>query len=156
MTIAQDNEGGSTSVQRRLPESRSVVAENLKLEGNRCLDAGRYKEAAEAYTKALALSPESWPLYANRCQAYLSGKEYRAAIYDATAALRRNTAHVKSWYRRGVARNALGLHTAAERDLAVVVLLDPTNRPALVEKAKAMESIRTSKKQLPGVPVILR
>lgn len=144
----------TTAVRRA--DSKEEVAESWKTQGTAALEAGSYRKAAELYTRALTQTPGDWTLLANRSQAFLRGKEYRAAIYDATAALRINPTHLKSWYRRGTARNALGLHEAALRDLTVAVLLDPTNRLAQVERAKAAESVRSAGRRCPDVtlPVV--
>jgi tetratricopeptide (TPR) repeat protein len=134
----------------RAAQSREGVAEAARQEGNVHMAAGDFRAAAAAYTRALAAAP-SWSAYANRAQAHASLKEHRPAVYDATAALRLNPTHVKSWYRRAAARNALGLHAAAERDLLVARLLEPANRSALVELRKTAEMVRSSERRAPDI-----
>lgn len=134
----------------RAAQSREGVAEAARQEGNVHMAAGDFRAAVAAYTRALAAAP-SWSAYANRAQAHASLKEHRPAVYDATAALRLNPTHVKSWYRRAAARNALGLHASAERDLLVARLLEPANRSALVELRKTAEMVRSSERRAPDI-----
>jgi tetratricopeptide (TPR) repeat protein len=113
--------------------------------------AGESPEATLAALRALALTA-----YANRAQAHLRLKEWRLADADATEALRRDARHGKSWFRRALARGALGRHEAAARDLAVLVALEPSNRTALVEERKAVEAVKACSRRLPAVEIAVR
>jgi tetratricopeptide (TPR) repeat protein len=109
--------------------------------------------AAKHYSRMLLLDAKCAVAYANRAQANLLLKEYRGAICDATAALRLDPTHVKSWMRRATARTSLGMHEAAARDLRVAHTLEPSNKAVLAELRKAEETCRSSQKRLPDVAV---
>jgi hypothetical protein len=79
--------------------------------------------------------------------------EWRRAADDASLALTLNPAHVKSWMRRAAARNGLGQHEAALRDLSVVLAFEPGNREAAAEMRKGQEAVKACAKRLPAVDV---
>ncbi len=126
---------------------------------------GNYDAAISAYTRSLSLVSATSPsatataqrvaAYSNRSLVYLKSKQYRAAADDATAALRLDGSHVKSWLRRASARNGLGQHVAALRDLQAALALEPGNRQALEEQRRTSELSRLAHNAAPewNVPV---
>lgn len=145
-------------------------AEAAKAAGNEAFRAGDYAGAAAAYTRAIvalavsaggaggagsgaasrlvgAAATLACVLYSNRSVAHLHLRAHRAALDDATAALRHDPTHVKSWLRRGAARSALGQPEAASRDLSVAQALDRGNRDVAVELRKAREAARAAAKR---------
>jgi Flp pilus assembly protein TadD len=65
-------------------------------------------------------------------QASINLKDFPTACEAATAALEKDSQNVKALYRRGLARNHLGLPEEATRDLTTALELDPTNKPVKV------------------------
>lgn len=129
----------------------SAEAEAAKAAGNAAYKAGDYSSASQAYTRAIAAAPTgssaACVLLSNRAQCALQLKDYTAALEDASAALRADPTHVKSWLRRAAARSALGQPGAACRDLEVATALDRGNREAIVELRKAREASKACKKR---------
>lgn len=129
----------------------SAEAEAARASGNAAYKAGDYRAASQHYTQALASAPSGSAiaclLLSNRAQCALQLKDYVSALEDASAALRADPTHVKSWLRRAAARNALGQPGAASRDLEVACALDKGNREAIVELRKAREASKACKKR---------
>jgi tetratricopeptide (TPR) repeat protein len=66
-------------------------------------------------------------------QAYLKLTDYPGAAERAGLALTKDPSNVKALYRRGVARNHLGLNEEALDDLNEALRLDPENKPVKVQ-----------------------
>jgi len=125
----------------------SAESELAKAAGTAAYKAGDYSAAAAAYGRALLGNPRSAVLFSNRAQCRLHARDYRAALEDASAALRCDPTHVKSWLRRAAARSALGQPAAAARDLEVVLALERGHREAAAELRKAREAARACRKR---------
>lgn len=123
----------------------------LHEEGNAAMAAGQFSRAAGLYTRVLCARQGHVAALANRSLAFLKLSQYRNCVADATLALRLSPAHTKSWLRRAAAREALGQHALAARDLAVALALEPGNRGALQELRKTNESIKAAQKRAPEV-----
>jgi tetratricopeptide (TPR) repeat protein len=87
--------------------------------------------------------------------ALLQLRDAPAAASDATQALQLDPTLVKCWLRRAAARNALGQHQAAERDLQAALLLQPDSREALAELRKTRENVRACRQRGPRVQLPL-
>jgi len=55
--------------------------------------------------------------------------------------------------RRAAARNGLGQHQAAARDLSVVLVLEPAHREAAAELRKTQEAVKACNKRLPTLDI---
>lgn len=130
------------------------VAEGLKSKeaGTAKFKAGEFSEACRLYQEAvdivdyveegkqIALSSNL-----NMAQAYLNMKDYSSANEKAGKVLKEDANNVKALYRRGVARNNLGLPDEALVDLKAALALDPTNANVKIELAKSRKSIADAK-----------
>ncbi|KAJ6662772.1 hypothetical protein lerEdw1_010976 [Lerista edwardsae] len=120
---------------RRAPAHLAVKVPELRLEGNRLFQAGRYEEALEAYTRALRLCPpEPQPcperalLFRNRAAAHLKREDYAQAELDASEAIKVDGRDVKSLFRRSQALQKLGRLDQAILDLQRCASLEPKNK----------------------------
>ncbi|KAJ3527907.1 hypothetical protein NM688_g8062 [Phlebia brevispora] len=86
-----------------------LLAEYLKTEGNTFHTSGRYKEAYQKYSDAIAHDGENAVLYANRAASSLALKEYLNAASDAQKAVTINADYAKAWARLGTATQVLSL-----------------------------------------------
>ena len=120
--------------------------------GNTEFGRGRYREACEAYTRAIGLLSgdddfcfDEQPsqgrddlavLYSNRAACHLKLGRYSDAVEDCNEVLRSGRCDaiaVKALFRRGKAHEGLGDVKPAYRDFRQVVELEPNNVAALVE-----------------------
>mmetsp|Transcript_13777 Transcript_13777/g.41937 ORF Transcript_13777/g.41937 Transcript_13777/m.41937 type:complete len:481 (+) Transcript_13777:82-1524(+) len=113
-------------------------AEELKNEGNKLFQGGRYHEAVEKYNDAIELNPDVPAYYTNRAFCHLKMENHGLAIADATVALELDRTFVKAYYRRGSAFMALAKYKDALRDFKAVKQLKPTDKDAIA-KFKACE-----------------
>jgi len=135
---------------------RADPLDALHAAGVAAIASGDFAAAASLFSRvAAARAPgaAAVPALANRCLAHLKQRAYGAAIADASAVLRADAAHVKSWLRRAAARNALGQHALAAQDLAVARLLEPANRVAASDARKTAESRKAASRRAPDVSI---
>jgi len=124
-----------------------------KEEGNAHLRAGELEKAIECYTRALTAAaheeeeetsldvPTRASLYANRALAHLRLCQHGACDSDCTLAIGLHPAYVKAWYRRGIAREALGKHADAFRDAREALRIDPSNKEAAALAARLKRAL---------------
>ena len=76
-------------------------------EGDAHYDAGRYKEAIAAYSRAIQLDPRDADIYCDRGRAYYDLKEYQWAIasFDRALELKPNFSRAKNERAKAYARN---------------------------------------------------
>ena len=118
-----------------------------KQRGNREYAYGRFREACEAYTRAIEMltlgdeedeadtdpSGDLCVILCNRAQCWLKRKMWTQAIQDCNRILRTGRSDditVKALYRRAKAEEGLGDAESAERDFKRVLELQPHNRDA--------------------------
>jgi peptidylprolyl isomerase len=83
----------------------------------------------------------------NAAQAFLNLQDYPSAASYSTAVLKKESNNVKALYRRGCARNHLGIVEEALEDLNLALSLDPTNAAVKTEIIKVKKTIAESKKK---------
>eukprot|EP00123_Amoebidium_parasiticum_P017177 comp23744_c0_seq1/m.40983 comp23744_c0_seq1/g.40983 ORF comp23744_c0_seq1/g.40983 comp23744_c0_seq1/m.40983 type:complete len:473 (-) comp23744_c0_seq1:298-1716(-) len=105
-------------------------ATKLKDKGNDLFKAGRYQEAIDLYTQAIAADPTSDIYPANRAMAYLKLNKHKEAESDCTTALSLQPKNVKALLRRATAREAMGSIEGARKDYLQVLQLEPSNNQA--------------------------
>lgn len=81
----------------------------------------------------------------NMAQAYINMKDYSAACEKAGLVLKEEPDNVKALFRRGLARNNLGLADEAMTDLKKALEKDPANANVKIELAKARKSLADAK-----------
>ena len=144
----------------------------LKEEGNALYQKGEFSDAVAVYTRALEVARNGWrtqvktteqakkilnplivSLNCNKAAVHLKLAplsaevpllEYAAAEAAASAALNLDTWHVKSLYRRGVARAQLGRLKNAREDLLAACRADPKDRTARAELERVQAALRSS------------
>jgi len=134
------------------------VAEALKAkdEGTGFFKEKRFQEAIEAYSNAADFVSDDqdgegadlWVTCKLNCaQASISSSDYPSAMRFAGEALSKSPNNVKGLYRRGVARNHMGLAEEALVDLNAAYKLDATNKAVVMEIKKAKASIAAANKK---------
>lgn len=103
----------------------SVV--DLKNEGNRFLQEGKYEDAIKCYTSAIEQDPKSHVLYSNRSAAYAKIGNYEEALKDADECIKLNDSWAKGYTRKGAALEFLKRYNEAEAAYAKASQLDPAN-----------------------------
>ncbi|GMF12381.1 unnamed protein product [Phytophthora lilii] len=120
-----------------------------KEEGNAHYKRGDYVAAIKSYTRCLGYNPQNAVVLSNRAMAYLKNREFANAEDDCTLALKADPMHVKSYSRRGTARNSLGKHRLALLDFHRAASLDPNSRQIQTQLQSTRELIRTAIKRTP-------
>jgi RNA polymerase II-associated protein 3 len=120
-----------------------------KEDGNGHYKRGDYVAAIKSYTRALGFNARNVVVLSNRAMAYLKNKEYGKAEDDCSLAIKMDAAHVKSYSRRGTARNALGKHRLALLDFERALELDPSSKQTASQVAATKELLRTAIKRAP-------
>jgi peptidylprolyl isomerase len=139
--------------------SEEKVAEGLKNkdEGTMLFKEKRFDEAVDCYEEAASYLEEEtdeksidmWiACKGNSAQCCINNKDYpRAATFATVSMSKGNTPNVKNLYRRGVARNHMGLYDEAIIDLKECLKIDSDNKAAAIELAKVKKSISDAKKK---------
>ncbi|EKF26574.1 TPR-repeat protein, putative [Trypanosoma cruzi marinkellei] len=116
--------------------SEQDPVKNAKEKGNTFFQAGKIKEAIEAYSTGIELDAEgtvAYVLYGNRALCYLKLERWEDAEIDASACLRLNHSYSKGYFRRAMARKQLGNLRGARTDLEAVLALIPNDASAISE-----------------------
>lgn len=102
-------------------------AEIYKTQGNAALQARQFEDAAELYSKAIALEPSNHVYFSNRAAAYASLERWREALDDSYEVVTLKPDWVKGWVRRGGAFTGLGQHEEARKAYLKAVQIEPAN-----------------------------
>lgn len=91
-------------------ESRADKTRKLKAQGNEAMVDQNYSKAADLYTQALRVSPETdkYHCLSLRAGAHISMRNYTAACEDAEAAVVAQPRYAMGWNRLGRARLSMG------------------------------------------------
>lgn len=154
---AEKAAGKRVTAAKPAPAVPQVSREELeRQDGNALYSKGDFNGAIKCYTRCIGLNPENHIAYSNRAMAYLKAKNFSKAEEDCCSAIRFNPEHVKSWNRRGTARNKLGRHRAAMRDFEQVLRLEPRNKQAIKDLHKTREIVKEIVKRAPRKSVAIR
>jgi tetratricopeptide (TPR) repeat protein len=131
-----------------------------KEQGNEYFRQCKFEDAARCYTKGIAVDPTNSAMhvmYSNRAMCYIKLQLWDLAESDATTCVQMNRTFVKGFYRRALARKAMGKLKDARTDLETALVLAPGDKDTEAElkavstmlqaQAKAQE---TSTKQAAG------
>jgi tetratricopeptide (TPR) repeat protein len=128
--------------------------------------SGRMPEAVEAYTRALALTPEWVAGQARRGSLLLELGEIDRSRQDVEAALAADTSMAEAWFTRGMLAELDGNDVEAARSFRQAEALDPDRYylPVRVSAERFQEACGQARGELPtrlreyleGVPVIVR
>jgi tetratricopeptide (TPR) repeat protein len=133
---------------------KELEAMKLKDNGTEAFKEKRYEEAIALYEEASDLiesvsrAVQLWvTCKLNAAQACINMGDYASAAAHASSALTKDAFNVKALYRRGLARNHLGLAEEALYDLNIALEYDPENKPVKNEIVKAKKLIADAKKK---------
>lgn len=87
--------------------SDAEKAAACKAKGNAALAEGKFAEAVEAYTEAIAIDATNHVFYSNRSAAYLSMGDAEHALEDAEACVKAKPDWAKGYGRKGAALHKL-------------------------------------------------
>lgn len=115
------------------------MSEEIKLRGNEFFKKGEYANAAQEYTRAIALTPGDHVLYSNRSFALFQLQDYQGAARDAYQCIRLKKDWTKGYYRLGLAMCGLKLYTKALEAFSIGLSGEPGNKElrAAFEKTRA-------------------
>nr|CCC90597.1 putative stress-induced protein sti1 [Trypanosoma congolense IL3000] len=113
-------------------------AAELKDKGNKEFTSGRYTEAAQLFTQAIALDPSNHVLYSNRSGCYAALHDYPKALTDAEKCVSLKPDWVKGYVRQGAALHGLRRYGEAAAAYKKGLELDPSNS-ACTEGIKSVE-----------------
>lgn len=126
-------------------------AEQLRSQGNTAIGKGRYKEAVEAYTKAIlldGLSPAlSAILHCNRAAAHQGLGNYALALADSCRAKALSPSYAKAHSRLAAVLSELGRHEAAADELRTAL-----SCPSLTADSKKEYNNRLTAAQRAAAP----
>ncbi|KAG2440135.1 hypothetical protein HXX76_004248 [Chlamydomonas incerta] len=104
-----------------------AAAEALKAEGNKHFGSGDFKNAADAYRRAIDICPENAVLWSNLSAAYVNLKQWAEALQAADACLNLDPDFIKAFGRKAAAQSGLIRPGDAERTLQAGLQVDPHN-----------------------------
>ena len=135
----------------------SISREELyKQDGNKHYGRGEFQQSIKCYTRCIAANPRNAVAYSNRAQAHVKLKNFLKAEEDCSSAIMIAPEFVKSWTRRGTARNSLGRHRAALRDFEKALVLEPSNKKLHTEVRKTREAIKSCVRRTPRQQIPVR
>lgn len=133
-------------------EEKIVEGTKLKEEGTAAFKDKNFEEAYRLYDDAVKMldyveggKDITMSCNLNMAQACLNMKDFTRANEKAGVVLKEDPNNVKALYRRGLARNHLGLAEEAMEDLKQALVVDPTNANVKLELAKAKKSVAAAK-----------
>lgn len=98
----------------RVAAAAGVPPTPPQAEGNAAFSAGRFAEAVDKFTEAIALQPDNHVLYSNRSAAHASLHQYEPALQDA-----RKTVELKADWAKGFSRLGAAHYGLQQWDEAV-------------------------------------
>ncbi|CAE1329122.1 TOM70 [Acanthosepion pharaonis] len=120
---------GARSKEREAEPPLIDQAVETKKRGNTLFKAGKYTEAIDCYTGAIALCPLDRPdqlatFYQNRAAAYDQLNNHKQVVSDCSRALRLNPKYAKALSRRAKSADQLGDLKLAIEDLTFLCMLE--------------------------------
>eukprot|EP01065_Artemidia_motanka_P019097 TRINITY_DN2259_c2_g1_i1.p1 TRINITY_DN2259_c2_g1~~TRINITY_DN2259_c2_g1_i1.p1 ORF type:complete len:408 (+),score=101.82 TRINITY_DN2259_c2_g1_i1:51-1226(+) len=120
--VDEADDGKAVGVQL---DNTGATVQALCTEGNRHYQEGRYWEAVDAYSRALALRPDDANLLSNRSAAYLNLRKGDLAMIDARRCVEMRPAWAKGYVKAALALRFLGQHSEATAVLERAAEIDP-------------------------------
>eukprot|EP00798_Chlamydomonas_sp_ICE-L_P022486 gene22486-29612_t len=128
-------------------------ADKFKAKGNEFYQTGKFADAITEYTKAINAHPNSHVYYNNRAMACIKLFRFEQAEEDCNRALKlvvNDKDKVKALLRRATARDALQKYEDAEKDLRLVLNLEPNNEQAHED----LSVLRSHEKEIQAAQVL--
>ena len=120
-------------------ESALAEAEACKDAGNEHFKHARWREAAEAYTRAIEIHAGNHVYFTNRAAVHLKMEQFGLAMADARAGIKLDPRYVKAYYRLASAHMSLGKFKKAVKIFKRVVKIKPKSKDARA-KLKACQA----------------
>lgn len=120
-----------------------MSAATFKEAGNKALQAGKFDEAIEAYSQAIAIDANDHVFYSNRSAAYLSKGDAESAFSDGVKCIEIKPSWPKGYSRKGAALHALRNYEEAKATYEAGLQIAPTDaglKDGLKEVNKVLES----------------
>lgn len=111
-----------------------------KNKGNACFQKGEYEKAVELYSRSISCDPDVISALGNRSMAYLKLEKYHECVDDCTMVLEKDNGHVKSYLRRGTAKQHLGQMQGAIEDFEECIRREPYNADAIKGRQECIAS----------------
>eukprot|EP01102_Stenamoeba_stenopodia_P015776 TRINITY_DN5429_c0_g1_i1.p1 TRINITY_DN5429_c0_g1~~TRINITY_DN5429_c0_g1_i1.p1 ORF type:complete len:268 (+),score=76.49 TRINITY_DN5429_c0_g1_i1:233-1036(+) len=115
-------------------------AVEAKEKGNKLFAQKKWKEAIEAYNKAIKLDPTEAAFYSNRSAAYMGMGDYNSALKDAEECIKVKSNWAKGYYRKGMALVSLKRLLDSEAAFKEGLQYEPEN----AEIKKKLEELEPS------------
>lgn len=112
------------------------AAELLKEKGNAAYKKRQWNNAVSYYKEAIKLNDQNATYYSNRAAALLELGCFQQAEDDCTKAIFLDKKSVKSYLRRGTARESLLLNKEALQDFKHALVLEPQNKLASLSEKR--------------------
>ncbi|CAD6262908.1 unnamed protein product [Miscanthus lutarioriparius] len=116
------------------------MADEAKAKGNAAFAAGRFEEAVQHFSDAIALAPDNHVLYSNRSAAYASLGRYAEALGDAERTVALKPDWAKGYSRLGAAHLGLGDAPKAVEAYEKGLALEPSNEALKSGLAQARQA----------------
>ncbi len=119
-----------------------ATAASLVTDGQTLNDAGKYKEAVAAFTKAIEANPNSAQAYLGRGLAKRSLKDNAGALADAEHALQLDPANVEAYRSRSMIKRSANDYAGALADANRAVELAPEQFRSYLTRGLAKEGLK--------------
>ncbi|XP_031696733.1 mitochondrial import receptor subunit TOM70-like [Anarrhichthys ocellatus] len=124
--VVQGQEDGAAREPNMSPLDRAQAAKN---KGNKYFKAGKYENAIQCYTEAIALCPtekktDLSTFYQNRAAAYEQQMKWTEVVQDCCRAVEMNPRYVKALFRRAKALEKLDNKKECLEDVTAVCILE--------------------------------
>lgn len=148
-STSEEEEARIEAANDELPPVRAPLdSEGWRSKGNEWFKTGDYLQAKECYSASIDQEPNSLA-YANRAMASLKLGETRLAEEDCTAAIALDPLYLKSWQRRGAARQEQGRLEEATADLEMALRLQPTSTALRKEFQACYDALQSRQRLRP-------
>jgi stress-induced-phosphoprotein 1 len=128
----------------------TVLADQLKREGNIAFSSLDFDRALLLYTDAIAVTPKNHLLYSNRASTHICLKQYDKAVKDAIQCTTLDPSFAKGWSRLGQAYGGLGQKSSAKAAFERVLSCDPSE--ILTQETHAdLEKLKTRMMNAPSL-----
>ena len=112
----------------------STEADALKEAGNNAFREGRFGEAVEQFSAAIALTGTSHTLFSNRSGALAALGRYSEALADAERAISLSPEWAKGYSRKGAALYGMGRYDEALSTYEAGLATDPSNAQIALDR----------------------